>query len=614
MPFYSDDIKEEIRNRVDIVDVVGECVSLKRTGSNYTGLCPFHSEKTPSFSVAPAKHMFYCFGCHEGGDVFAFVQKYYNYSFSEAMEFLAEKAGMKLEASEPTGDQRKRREHKERLIEINTEAARFFHERMKTTPEGEKAYEYFTGRGLSKNTIIRFGLGYSPKGYNELVRYLKEKGFSDELIAESGLAVHYEKGGMKDKFTDRAMFPIFDMRGHVIGFGGRIMGEGEPKYLNSPDTEIFIKRDNLYAYNIARNSRTKRLILCEGYMDVITLHQAGFDYAVASLGTALTDGHVSLIKRLGCDVYVCYDSDRAGTNAAVKAIGLLGKAGLRTRVIHMDPAKDPDEYIKTFGADSFEERITGAENSFLFLMDMKSREYNMEDPTERTGFYNYLASEIYRVGGRLGWKSYVDAVCKKFGIEKDDLTAAISERARAGPISDTAGADTDFTEAGFEDFSALPEEKARDRASSGRRLIREKNKESGRKPQKKLLSWLAEEPDIYKYVSEVIAPTDFSGELYREIAKELFSQIENDSINIPKIVDGLPSEKRREAEECFSTVLEDTYRTDKGRALTELLVKIKELHIKALEEESDPGDMATQLRLMDERIQLQKFKQKGIRV
>ncbi len=604
MPFYADSDKEEIRSRVDIADVVGECVHLKKNGSNYVGLCPFHSEKTPSFSVAPAKGMFYCFGCHEGGDVFAFVQKYYNYSFTEAMEYLADRAGIKLAAGAGSPDSGRFREKRDALIEINTEAARFFHDRMKNTPEGQKAFDYFRGRGLKEETIVRFGLGFSPAGHNELFRYLREKGYADDLILESGLAVHYDSGTTSDKFRNRAMFPIFDMRGRVIGFGGRVMGEGEPKYLNSPDTPVFIKRENLYAYNIAKKSRSRRLILCEGYMDVISLHQAGFDYAVASLGTSLTSGHVSLIKRLGVDVYVCYDSDKAGTNAAAKAIGLFGEAGVRTKVIHMDPAKDPDEYIKSFGADSFQERIMTAENSFLFLMGVKSRDYDMSDPTEKTAFYGMLAEEIYKAGGALGWKSYTEAVCKKFNIDIKAMEQAVSEAYRKMPV---VTADTRM-----EEFTGGEPEALADRRTA-RAKVRGKKEESIFLPQKKLLSWLAEEPGLYSCIKGVITTGDFTGDAYVTMAGLLFNAIESGNVSVPAVVEQLPGEYKAAAAECFSTVLEDAYKSDKGKAMTDLIVRIKEIHIKDLEENSDIGDMSVQQRLMVMRSELQKFKQKGIR-
>ena len=293
---YSDDIIEEVRMKNDIVDVISQYVKLTRKGSSYFGLCPFHNEKTPSFSVTPSKQMYYCFGCGAGGNVYNFIMEYENYSFGEALSHLADRAGVELPKIEYSREAREKAEQRAALLEINKLAAQYFYYQLRREG-GKTAYGYLTGRGLSEETIRKFGLGYSDKYSDDLYKYLKGKGYSDELLRESGLFNVDERRGMYDKFWNRVIFPIMDVNNRVIGFGGRVMGDGKPKYLNSPETKIFDKSRNLYGLNVARTTRKNYLILCEGYMDVIAMHQAGFTNAVASLGTALTSGHASLVKR-----------------------------------------------------------------------------------------------------------------------------------------------------------------------------------------------------------------------------------------------------------------------------------------------------------------------------
>lgn len=339
MPYYSDELIEEVRSRNDIVDVIGGYVRLKKKGGTYFGLCPFHNEKTGSFSVSPNKQMYYCFGCGAGGNVFTFLMQYENFTFGEAMQSLADRVGIELPKQEMTSAQRREADRRTRLLEINKEAAKYFYMLLRS-PRGQKAYQYFKKRELSDETMQKFGLGYSDQYSDDLYRYLRKKGYDDDILKDSGLITIDEVRGGHDKFWNRAMFPIMDVHNRVIGFGGRVMGDGEPKYLNSPETRIFDKSRNLYGLNIARTTRKNQLLLCEGYMDVIALHQAGFDNAVASLGTALTSGHANLLKRYTKEVYLTYDSDGAGVKAALRAIPILKEVGIVTKVINMRPYKD----------------------------------------------------------------------------------------------------------------------------------------------------------------------------------------------------------------------------------------------------------------------------------
>lgn len=337
--------------------------------------------------------MYYCFGCGAGGNVFTFLMEYENFTFGEAMESLAERVGVELPKREYTSAQRQEADKRARLLEINKEAARYFYSLLRSE-RGAHALSYFKKRNLTEETMQRFGLGYSDQYSDDLYRYLRKKGYEDEILKESGLVTLDERRGGYDKFWNRAMFPIMDVHNKVIGFGGRVMGDGEPKYLNSPETRIFDKSRNLYGLNIARSTKKDQLLLCEGYMDVIALHQAGFDNAVASLGTALTSGHANLLKRYTKNVYLTYDSDGAGVKAALRAIPILKEVGINTKVINMQPYKDPDEFISALGAEEYQKRIDQAENSFLFEIRMLERNYEMNDPAGKSAFFKEAAQRL----------------------------------------------------------------------------------------------------------------------------------------------------------------------------------------------------------------------------
>ena len=425
---YSDDIIEEVRMKNDIVDVISQYVKLTRRGSSYFGLCPFHNEKTPSFSVTPSKQMYYCFGCGAGGNVYNFIMEYENYSFGEALSHLADRAGVELPKIEYSREAREKAEQRANLLEINKLAAQYFYYQLRREG-GKAAYRYLTGRGLSEETIRKFGLGYSDKYSDDLYKYLKGKGYSDELLRESGLFNVDERRGMYDKFWNRVIFPIMDVNNRVIGFGGRVMGDGKPKYLNSPETKIFDKSRNLYGLNVARTTRKNYLILCEGYMDVISLHQAGFTNAVASLGTALTAGHASLIKRYVKEVYLTYDSDDAGTRAALRAVPILREAGISAKVIRMDPYKDPDEFIKNLGAEEYEKRIQAARNGFMFSLEMLEREFDMHSPEGKTEFFREVSRRLLTFEDELERNNYIEAVATAYRISRDSLDKMVAKTA-----------------------------------------------------------------------------------------------------------------------------------------------------------------------------------------
>ena len=411
--YYPDEIIEEVRNKNDIVDVIGSYVKIQKKGSSYFGLCPFHNEKSPSFSVSGHKQIYYCFGCGAGGNVIRFIMNYENYTFQEAVKYLAERAGVALPEVEFTEEARQKQSKRDKLLEINKEAARYFYYQLRTD-RGKQGRDYFTKRELSEETMKKFGLGYALKTPNDLTLYLKNKGYSDDLLVEAGISAFDERFGLHDKFWNRVIFPIQDMNHKVIGFGGRVMGEGTPKYLNSPETMVFDKSRNLYGLNFARTSRAGNFILCEGYMDVIAMHQAGFTQAVASLGTAFTSGQANLLRRYTDEVLLSYDSDGAGTKAALRALEILKEAGLTGKIINLEPYKDPDEFMKNLGKEAFEARIKQAENSFMFEIRMLKREYNLEDPEDQTKFHRKLhesfAVLISKWRGKITFRQWPESI------------------------------------------------------------------------------------------------------------------------------------------------------------------------------------------------------------
>lgn len=390
---YSEEIIEEVRMRSDIVDVISGYIKLSKKGSSYFGLCPFHNEKSSSFSVTPGKQMYYCFGCGAGGNVITFIMEYENFSFIEAVKYLADRAGVQLPEVEYSKEERMKADKKALILEINKIAANYFYKQLKTA-NGQQAKEYLSARKLAPETIRHFGLGYSNKYSDDLYKFLKQKGYSDELLKDSGLVGFHEKYGPQDKFWNRVMFPIMDVNNRVIGFGGRVMGEGEPKYLNSQETIVFDKGRNLYGLNYARTARESRILICEGYMDVIDMHQAGFTNSVASLGTAFTPGHAMLLKRYIKEVLLVYDSDEAGTKAALRALPILRDAGLSAKVLRLEPYKDPDDFIKNLGAEEFNKRIETAKNSFLFEIEILERNYQMRDPESKNAFFHDVAQKL----------------------------------------------------------------------------------------------------------------------------------------------------------------------------------------------------------------------------
>jgi DNA primase len=413
---------DELVARCDIVDVVSDYVSLTPKGGSYWGLCPFHAEKTPSFHVVPDRQSCHCFGCGKGGGAISFVMEIEHVPFVEAIRILAKKAGMEFPEEDGNNQYRKRMDH---LFALSKETARYFHRKL-YEPQGKGALTYLEKRGLSKHTITRFGLGYAPDGWDNLLLEMGQHGYAKQDLLDAGLAVSGQKGRIYDRFRGRVMFPIIDLRGNVIGFGGRVMGEGEPKYLNSPDSVIFNKSQNLFAMNFAKSSKLGRVILTEGYMDTIALHQAGFDCAVASLGTAFTPHHARLLSRFTKEVVIAYDSDQAGVSAAQRAIPFLEKAGLKVKVLQMQGAKDPDEYIKAYGRDSFAQLLDRSEDHIEYSLSKIQQKYRLDEDTQKIEFAREAAEMIASLPSPVEREVYAGRVSALSGINKDAVLQEVS--------------------------------------------------------------------------------------------------------------------------------------------------------------------------------------------
>ena len=571
---YSDDIIEEVRQKNDIVDVVSQYVKLTRKGSSYFGLCPFHNEKTPSFSVTPGKQMYYCFGCGAGGNVFNFIMEYENYTFGEALKHLADRAGVELPQIEYSKEVREKAQERAELLEINKQAAQYFYYQLRTE-KGAQGYQYLTGRGLSEETMRKFGLGYSDKFGGGLYQFLKSKGYGDDRLRESGLFNVDERHGMYDKFWNRVIFPIMDVNNRVIGFGGRVMGDGKPKYLNSPETKIFDKSRNLYGLNVARTTRRKYLILCEGYMDVISMHQAGFTNAVASLGTALTSGHASLLKRYTQEVLLLYDSDEAGVRAALRAIPILREAGINSRVVNLRPYKDPDEFIKNLGAEAFEERLEQASDSFMFRVSIAESEFSMEEPQGQNRFFERCAEMLLELKDELERNLYIEALVKKYrgqyGISVEDLRKRVNTLALKG----------------------TPAERRIQPKKSQEGAPKKKKDSASDQAQKLMLTWIVTYPKIFDKVAQYLTPEDFVVPLYREVAQMLFSQREEGEVNPARLLNSFTdSEEQREVASLFNATIHLETPKEQDQAFADTLLRIKTESLAERNRNWNPTDMA----------------------
>ena len=589
--YYSDEIIEEVRVKNDIVDVISGYLRLQKKGSSYFGLCPFHNEKSPSFSVSRQKQMYYCFGCGAGGNVFTFLMEYENYSFQEALKVLADRAGVTLPETEYSEEARKRAGLKATLLEINKLAAKYYYAQLRQ-PQGAAGLRYLKDRQLSDDMLRAFGLGYSNKYSDDLYKYLKGKGYKDDLLVKAGLISYDERQGVYDKFWNRVMFPIMDTNNRVVGFGGRVLGDAKPKYLNSPETDIFDKSRNLYGLNRARRSKKPYFLLCEGYMDVISLHQAGFDNAVASLGTALTNGHASLIKRYVNEVYLTYDSDDAGTRAALRALPILRDVGITARIIRMEPYKDPDEFIKNMGAEAFEERIGKARNGFLYSLEVLRKDFDMHTPEGKTDFMKETARRLSGFTEEIERNNYIEAVAKEYHTGYEELKKLVVKMA---------------VETGMAKPASRPK--------SGR--SKDKGKEDGiQKSQKILLTWLIEDEGIFNQISKYIAPEDFSEGICRTVAGLLYEQYEKHDVNPAKIMNYFTDEEEhREVAGLFHTKIRElSTPKEREKALRETVIRVKNHSIEQAGKNWDAADIEGMQKLMKAKSDLQNLRKLHISV
>lgn len=580
---YPEELIEEVRSRNDIVDLISTHVPLKKKGSSYFGNCPFHNEKTPSFSVSRDKQMYYCFGCGAGGNIFTFLMEYENYTFVEALEYLAQRSGVELPKQELTGKEKEEMDQKTLLRGMNKAAAGYFYFLLRNK-RGERGMAYLKGRGLSEETMKKFGLGFADIYRDGLYQYLKSKGYKDSQMKDSGL-VTIEERGAYDKFFNRVIFPIVDVNNRVIGFGGRVMGDGQPKYLNSKETLLFDKSRNLYGLNFARSSRKPYLIICEGYLDVISMHQAGFTNTVASLGTAFTSAHGLLLKRYTSEVILSYDSDEAGQKAALRAIPILKEAGLTVRVLNLAPYKDPDEFIKNLGASELEKRISEAVPSLMFELQVMALRYNQQDPESRTAFQHELAKKLAAIPEVLERNNYIEAAANQYFMSSKELSRLVD---RYGTM--------------------IPFEKKKEEEPVLREQMKKEKEDAKKQPQKLLLTWFVNKPELIEKLSNYIGPEDFIEPFYHAVAILLYEQYEEEGkVSPAKIISQFPDAKdQAEAASLFNARLKVApLPKDNEKVLTDIVRKVKGNSIE--EEMNHSTDIVKWQELIQKKAELQKL-------
>lgn len=607
--YYPQEIIDQVIAANDIVSVIGEHVHMKRSGSGYMGLCPFHSEKSPSFSVSPGKQVYHCFGCGESGNVVTFVMKYENATFQEALKILADRAGIKLPEAQYSEESKKKNEQRDRLFAINKDAATYYF-RLLRSPRGRRGMDYFRQRQLSDETLNRFGLGFADGADSDLVAYLRKRGYADEDILLSGVAAFDEKRGLHDKFWNRVMYPIMDVTNRVIGFGGRVMGDGKPKYLNSPETPIFDKSHNLYGLNLAKRSRCGYFILCEGYMDVIAMHQAGFSQAVASLGTSFTEGQAQILKRYVPTVLLSYDSDGAGVKAAMRNIGILHSAGLTGKVVDLRPYKDPDEFMKGAGREEFQKRLDNAENSFLYQIRQVQTNYDLSDPAAQTRFYHEIARRLCEFDDEIERENYTKKMADLYFIPLETLRREVASYQMAG------GAQTLQTR-------QLQRQKPVN-LTEGKR--RGKLEEAKRRNERLLLTWISDDPAVYPQLRPYLRAEDFAEGVYRTAAGRYFEILDKrygDALQVEAgtLPEGSASpaaavacfdseEEQKEAAQLFETRMDGVQtKEEREKALKDVILSVKRnaLEQSMLSLQGNPNALQTIVKLKKQIADLEKL-------
>ncbi len=551
--FYDDQLIDEVRNANDIVSVVSSYINLKKSGSNYLGICPFHSDSNPSLSVSPSKQIYKCFACGAGGNVISFVMDFEGFTFAETIEVLADRAGINLPQNSGSSKDREKEELRKGILNANKEAGKYYFYSLINSRD-KRALNYFLGRGLKEETIKSFGLGYARSGGKNLYEHLKKNGFSDELLKKSGLFNFDEKRGLTDKFWNRVIFPIMDKKNRIIAFGGRVFGDGKPKYINSPETEVYDKSRNLFGLNFAKNSKEDFLILCEGYMDVIMLHQAGFKQAVASCGTALTQAQARLMGHYAHTLYISYDSDEPGVKAALRALEIIRDSGLSGKVIDLKPYKDPDELIKGLGTEEYKKRIATAVSGFEFEIKNTEEAYDLNDPESKTSFFKEVAGKLLRFKDNLERDSYIESVSREYMINPEDLKELVKKQA--------------IVREGI---------KLHERPKPLRAKREQDEKTGASYAEIKLLGVLASEPALFNTVKKYVSKECFTEGFFRDFAGAFFSQLSEGKLEPAALVDISTEEKDRQ---MIASVLEDDSfndadQKDKDKYLKELILFVR---------------------------------------
>lgn len=590
----SDDMIAKICDENDIIDYVSQYVQLKKSGRDYSGLCPFHNEKTPSFHVSQEKQLFHCFGCGASGNLVQFVMRTENLDFVDALRQLADRAGIIIpENDDDFSDEL--HEKKKKILEINKIAARFFYSCLKDSNIGERAFNYLKRRNISWKLITVFGLGCAPDRRDMLLQYLMGKGYKAEDIVEAGLAVSRD-GKIYDKFRDRVMFPIIDVRGNVIGFGGRILHNNKeingykiPKYLNSPETPVFDKGKNLFSLNLAKNAKAFDMILCEGYMDVISVYQAGIQNIVATLGTAITENQAKLMLRYAGEILICYDSDEAGVKAALRAIDVISSAGGRSRVIRLKNAKDPDEYINKNGVEKFREAVKNAMPSTEFKISLIKNKYDITNAEGKILFIDEVVEVFKGIKDAVEIDAYITKISEDTGINRDAVLSKYREKTSKNS------------------YRPIPSktEYQKKAAEVQRRTVREE-KVTGAllEAEKRLLGLIAQSKKLYKAAVREVKADDFSSKVYRHLAKCIYESFENGLSPEPAmILNAFGEDEINEASEVFYNL--EIYSGDE-ETVRELLytIKLEKLNIRI----NDEINAAQLAELFEQREQLLKQK------
>ena len=517
---YSDELIDEIRNRNDIVDVISQYVVLKRSGRNFFGLCPFHKEKSPSFSVSPDKQIFHCFGCGVGGNVFHFVSKIENLSFRETIEMLAEKSGVELPTLEGQEDT-KLLQLKSKVYEINKITAEFYHENL-YKPTAKPAQEYVKKRKLDNNTLKNFLIGYSGN-YNELYTMLKQKGFTEEEILASSLVNKTQDGKFIDRFRGRLMFPIQDTRNRVIAFGGRVLGDSKPKYINSPENIVYSKGRHLFGLNVAKKGDLKRIIIVEGYMDAISLHQRGISYAVASLGTAMTEAQGRLLRKSSQQVIIGYDSDGAGQAATMRGLEILQGLGCDVRILQIEGAKDPDEFVIKYGPERFEKQVDKAISLVEYKVKVLKNTLNIEHPNDKIKFLKEIAKVLSKIDNEIEREVYAQKISSEYQVSKEAIYAEISK------LENTSVTNKRVLE------SAKPRLQVKEESKVEEQVL---------KREKLIIYLLINYPEeSYNRIKNVIRVEDIKDETNKQIIKKLYDELEKGNSNTSNVLDWFEEEK-----------------------------------------------------------------------